>query len=219
MGDIGKKIFEEYGTETAIFIIISFFIITYILKQVIPMWINTAIKEEETKNNKEIEKLKSELDKQKQQLEHMHQVSQVTYQKLFKKKIEIYLELINIKLEHNKILIYSNIETEDDYYDNIDLYIDELNDVEKIIDPNELFISNELLEVYEKLKEKKETLNFKFKDLALAHYNNPIDDISYEEETQKIKQIIYEETKKEFSNFHNILANDIQKIKIKINLD
>lgn len=191
----------------------------YLIKKAIEALIAKDLKVMEAQNNEIIEKLKSDLEKQKQQLDHMHQVSQPVYQKLFKQKIEIYQELTNIKLKHNKILINRNIETEDDYYENIDLYIDELNDIEKIIDNNKLFISNELLEVYEKLKEKKETFNSKFKDLALAHYNNPIDDISYEEKNQKIKQIIYEETKKEFSNFHNILTNDIQKIKIKINLD
>jgi len=71
MDEIVKKILEEYGIVIAIVIAISSFIFT--------MWIKN-------KNTKDIKEFESELNKQKQQLEHMHQVSQITYQKLFEKK-------------------------------------------------------------------------------------------------------------------------------------
>jgi len=212
------ELIQKQDLSVTIFIIIIFSLI-YMVKKGIPALIAKDLEIFKHQNTEEIAKLKAELEKQKLQIEHFHQVSQPTYQKLFEKKINIYQELIDIELKHDKILIDKNIENEDDYYENIDLFINELNDIERIISNNKLFISNKLIEAYEKLKEKEETFNSKFKDLALAHYTNLIDDDFYKKENKKIKQTIYEKTKKEFSNFHNILANDIQKIKTKINLD
>ena len=222
MGNIGKKIFEEYGTETAIFIIISFFIITYILKQVIPMWINTAIKEEETKNNKEIEKLKSELDKQKQQLEHMHQVSQVTYQKLFEKKINIYQNLIKTRTRYTEEYKNKGVLQEinvTDFSEIEQLRIEELNAIEDIIKDDKLFISNELLEIYEKVIEGKEKFDSEFAELALTIYKNNIDDPYNEYGRDEIYTKIYKQTAALFLEFNNVLDSDILKIKKKINLD
>jgi len=207
MDEIVKKILEEYGIAVAIVIAISSFIFT--------MWIKN-------KNTKDIKEFESELNKQKQQLEHMHQISQITYQKLFEKKINIYQNLIKIKtryiekykekgvLQEENIIDFSEIEQ---------LHIEELNAIEDIIKDNKLFISNELLETYEKIIEEKEKFNHDFLELALTIHQNNIDDPYNEYGKDKIYTKIYKQTEPLLSKFDNILNNDILKIKKKINLD
>jgi len=177
---------------------------------------------------KEIEELKAELEKQKLQIEHFHQVSQPTYQKLFEKKINIYQELIKIShkytIKRKESYNSSPLEDVSDIsYQNIQFYFDEIKEIEKTIEGNQLYITIKLLEVYEKLIIKIDEFNSDLNELSLYLYHSNMNDIEYntheEKEKEKIYAKIYNETKLEFKEFNKILNNDILKIKKKINLD
>ena len=196
--------------------------IIYLIKQTIQSLISTSLEVFKHENSKEIEELKSELDKQKQQLDHIHQVSQPTYQNLFEKKIDVYQKLIETQTKYieeykEKDILQEVVDI--DFNEIVKLYIEELGAIENIIKSKKLFISNELLEVYEKLILKKESFDLEFSKLALTIYHNNIDDPYDEYGKDEIYQKIYDETKTLSSKFHKILDNDIQKIKDKINLD
>jgi hypothetical protein len=198
----------------------------YLIKQAIQLLISKNLEIVKSQNNKEIEKLKSELDKQKQQLEHIHQVSQVTYQKLFEKKIEIYQSLLQV-LQKYKIKEKENYNPFEDSGDTIYKHREdsftEIKEIEHIIEGNQLYISNKLLKKYEALIRKIDDSNSKFDELSIYLYQSNMNDVEYENyeytEKQKIYNEIYKKVEAEFLNFKEVLHDDISTIKKKINLD
>ncbi len=196
--------------------------VLYLMKKLIDAGIAKDLKNFEHENSEKINKLQSALDKQKQQLDHMHQVSQPTYQHLFEKKIDVYQKLIQIQTKYSEEYKEKSIlqEVVDIHFTEvIKLYIEELNSIEDIIKDKKLFISNELLEIYEELMLEKEKFNSEFAELALTIYHKEIDDPYDEYGKDEIYTKIYKKTKPLFSKFDSVLDSDILKIKKKINLD
>ena len=223
MIDIITKEFLKGNNPLTIAIVMLVILgIIYLIKRAIDALISKDLENFKSENLTEIEKLTNELAKQKQQLEHMHKISQITYQNLFEKKIDVYQKLIETHTKYiegykEKGILQKVLDI--DFNEIVKLYIEELGAIENIIKSKKLFISNELLEVYEELILKKESFDPEFAKLALTIYHNHIDDPYDEYGKDKIYQKIYDETKILSSKFHKILDNDVQKIKDKINLD
>ena len=220
MNDISKFLLENYG-EIAIGIIM----VSFLANTVFSMWIKLAFEEEKNKNNMNIEELKSELAQYTQQLEHRHQVSQLTYQKLFDKKIEVYQRLEEVFSSYKRQL--HNETTSVEATGNLDdsifytLYNNVLIEVIRLIEKEKLFISNELYEVYKRLQAIVDDLDIKFIEIEVSNVsiNTQSEMSQYEYEVDSFNVEIYGKTKVDWEKLQEELENDILKIKIKINLD
>jgi len=198
----------------------------YLIKQAIQFLISKKLKIMEKEHTTNIKKIESELKKYEQRLEHLHQVSQVTYQKLFEKKIEIYQSLLQV-LQQYKIKEKENYnpfeDSGDTIYEHREDSFTEIKEIEHIIEGNQLYISNKLLKKYEALIRKIDDSNSKFDELSIYLYQSNMNDVEYENyeytEKQKIYNEIYKKIEAEFSKFKEVLHDDISTIKKKINLD
>ncbi|CAA6822408.1 MAG: Unknown protein [uncultured Sulfurovum sp.] len=221
MNDLAKNLLNEYGDIGIVLIIVA-----VVVNIIFIMWIKLALEEEKSKYSKELEELKSEINIYKQELEHSHQISQITYQRLFEKKIEIYDQL-NKKISlFNRDIYDDNLGGEFIGYDSsdfLDIYITVFYDIKSIIDMNHLYLSIGLLEAYGILKDKVQTFD---SELINVDFYYPLDNqsisdqiLNNEEKKRIIYQKIYENSWEEWKNFLEKLDLDILKIKEKINLD
>jgi len=182
------------------------------------IWADRLMEKEKAKYTQEIEKLKHELETKIIKIEHFHQVSESTYQELFKKKIEVYNKLLHEKIEYFKI-IHEDAGFELQDYP-LEVYHNFYSKTKSIINDFRLFISNELSDKYDELYFKTSPYIVK---LGIEEYYVEMSQLSSEEAHYALdskQQSIYREmitdTSKEMEAFLNQIDEDVKQLKKKM---
>lgn len=115
---------------------------------------------------KDLASLKSTFDIELLRRDQFHELSKSTYEKIFDKRVEVYTELLELRLVFEK---FRNEDGSFRFINPTEGYHQRFNDIRQAIEKNRLYITNQLAEAYDNWYRE------------AAQYIRQIDEIEYEE--------------------------------------
>jgi len=175
------------------------------------VWANRIMQNEKQAFKKSFEAMKEDFQRETTKREMFHQISQKCYEGLFSKKVETYTSLIKQKTEYSKTIHQDETFELHDYPPRV--YHNYFIGVQKIIDANRLYISNELSAAFD-------TLYFKISPYIRAsgilkaygeESNQHWEDIAANQD-EKLTEMI-SKTSNELDAFNKQIDNDVDELR------